>query len=131
MPLLLQPAVEADIPKLPEIQFAAFGEDSFMAIMFPPIPSAESRLKAIERTFDDLKDPYITLIKVIDTDLDNEIIGFGRWHIYRHERPESEWNTEQKRQWGAGINVEAADTFFTAVQKKRKRIMAGKPHYRK
>ncbi|KAL9114194.1 MAG: hypothetical protein Q9187_007512, partial [Circinaria calcarea] len=124
MPLLLQPVVEADAPRLPDIQFAAFGEDPFMAIMFPQTPSDDSKQKAVERTYTDFKDPYITLMKVVDTDLDNTIVAFARWHIYRLERPESEWNTEKKRDWGQGINVDVADAFFTAIQQKRKRIMA-------
>ena len=127
MPLELARASAADLRKLLEIQFAAFAEDPMNAVMFP-VPTPPSAFeKALERARNDFQDPDVAFVKVTDTDI-GEIVSYARWFIWKHERPEEEWNKEKKRDWGEGTNVEAADAFVGAINEKRRKIMAGKPH---
>ncbi|KAK4696953.1 hypothetical protein P7C71_g1051, partial [Lecanoromycetidae sp. Uapishka_2] len=91
MPLVIEMAQEGDIQRLLDIVYAAFEHDSWHQIMIPQIPGPEQRTASIARWRDEiLVDPDTTVLKVVDTDL-NEIIALARWHIYRFQRPESEW----------------------------------------
>jgi hypothetical protein len=61
------------------------------------------------------------------------IIAFAKWHLHRHERPESEW--AEKRQattelYGEGADLEACDAFLGGLREMRQQYIAGKPHYR-
>ena len=75
-----------------------------------------------------MKIPQNRIVKCIDTDADDEIVGYAKWYIYEHERPESEWNASEKREWGAGTNAEAADEFWGKLGECRRRINGGRAH---
>ncbi|MCJ1258141.1 hypothetical protein MMC24_005972 [Lignoscripta atroalba] len=130
MPLQLQKGNETDLDRIYTIQTAAFAEDDLGQILFPGEITEDAKTRAIERARKDMRDPDITYMLAVDTDLDSQIVGFGKWHIYKHERPESEWKKVQKRDWGEGANVAAADEFFGAIQEKRARIIGGAAHCR-
>lgn len=128
MPLVINMADVGDIQRLLDIMYAAFNEDSWNQIMFPRIPGPDQRAASIARWRDEiLVDPQISFLKVVDTDI-NEIISFARWHIYRSDRPESEWKGAPARQWDEGTNVAAANEFYYAVHGKREKVMGGKAH---
>lgn len=127
MPLQLAPASEADLPKILEVQFAAFAHDPIMRLMFPhPTPPATFE-KAVDRARTDFRNPDVAFMKVIDTQT-GEIVSFAKWNIYKQQRPDEEWNKEERRDWGEGTNVEVADAFFAALTRNRRKFMAGKPH---
>ena len=128
MPLITDKAQEADIPKLLDIMYTAFADDPWDRIMFPQIPPPDRRGLTIARWRDEVSvDPHTAFMKVVDTDL-NESIAFARWHIYRTERPESEWKGAEARGWDEGTNVEAANEFYYKIHEKREKVMGGKPH---
>ena len=128
MPLILERATEADIQRMIEIMYLAMSEDPWYQIVFPKIPEPKGRTKSIERwTRDMLTDPSLSVMKVIDTDL-NEIIAFSRWYIFKQERPESEWKKHEQREWDEGSNEEAGNAFLSAIIEKRQRLMTGKAH---
>jgi hypothetical protein len=72
-------------------------------------------------------DPHTAFLKIFDTDI-NEIISFARWHVFRSDRPESEWKGILSRGWDEGTNVEAANEFYYAIHEKREKVMGGKAH---
>lgn len=125
----MQEALEADIPRMLDIMYAAFHDDPWDRIMFPQVPPPESRTASTKRWRHEISgDPHVTVLKVVDTDKGNEIIAFARWHIYRDKRPESEWKSVAPRDWDEGTNVEAANAFFGAIREKRQKVMKGDPH---
>lgn len=127
MPLQLAPASEADLTKLLEVQFAAFQDDAANRLMFP-VPTPPSTFeKALDRAHRDFSNPDVAFVKVTDTEI-GEIVSFAKWFIWKHQRPEEEWDKEEKRDWGEGTNVELADAFIGAINQKRRKIMEGKPH---
>ena len=128
MPLVLEKAVEADIERMIEIMYRALSEDPWDRIMIPTTPEPNDRANSIAHWTKDMHTNHTqSLMKIIDTDV-NEIIAFARWNMYLHERPESEWKKEGKREWDKGTNVEAANAFLHAVIEKRQRVMGGKAH---
>ena len=129
MPLVVQKAQEADIPRCLDIMYAAFSNDPWDRIMYPQTPPPNARGNSTRRwRYEILEDPHITVLKVVDTDEKDEIIAFGRWHVYRNERPESEWKNMAPRDWDEGTNVEAANAFYSAIRQTRKKFMKGDPH---
>ncbi len=128
MPLELAQVTADDLPTVLQLQFAAFADDPMTQLMYPirPTPVAVVE-KAIERGRKDFLNPDTAFVKVHDTD-SGEIVALAKWSIYKHERPGEEWKKEEKRDWGEGVNVEAADALIGAIGEKRKKIMAGKPH---
>ena len=127
MPLELAPAHEADLPRILEVQFAAFAQNPVNRLMFP-VPTPPSTFeKALGRARRDLFNPDVALLKVTDTET-GMIVSMAKWFIYKHERPEEEWNKEEKRDWGEGTNAEVADKFIGALNRKRRKFMAGKPY---
>ena len=128
MPLILQKAVESDIDRITDIQFAAFAADPLNQVLFGyPIPP-DVIVKSTEWTRKDMKNPTITYMKAVDTERNNEIVGFAKWYIYKEERSESELNKKEDRDWGEGTNMELANKFFGGMQEGRRRNMGGKAH---
>ena len=128
MPLDIQRAVDDDIDRILDIQFAAFEPDFFNRLLFTFPISPDAKAPFVEWARRDIKDPTITYMKAVDTERDNEIVAFAKWHIYKQERPESEWNKAEEREWGEGVNVELANEFFGKMQDGRRRNMGGKPY---
>ena len=127
MPLQLGPASETDLPEILKVQFAAFAENAVNRLMFP-VPTPPSTFeKSLDRARKDFRSPDVAFMKITDTET-GEIVSFAKWFIYRQERPEAEWNKEDKRDWGEGTNVEVSDAFIGAINRNRRKFMAGKPH---
>ena len=96
--------------------------------MFPVPPTPEMKAKVGARNRRLLQDNTTAFMKVVDTDCNNEMVGYAKWSIYKHERPESEWAKQEKREYGEGVNVKAFEFFINALGEKRRKIMAGRPH---
>ena len=128
MPIILQEATPSDLDRLIKIQFLAFGESYFNQILFPGKVTPDAHSKAVERARKDMKDPCTKFMKAVDTDLNDEIVGFAKWLIYKSERPESEWMHMEKREWGEGVNAPALNEFIGMVHETRMKNMGGKPH---
>lgn len=127
MPLTLSLANEEDLPKIVNVQFAAFASDEIQRFMYPfptPPPTFE---QALIRARIDFPRPECAFVKVMDTDI-GELVAFAKWLIYKHERPEEEWNKQEKRTWAEGTNAELANEFIGAINEKRRKIMKGTPH---
>ena len=130
MPLFLQPAVEADLEHIVDIQFEAVAPDPFSQVMFPTGITPEARVLAVDSSRRDFNDPVIKYIKVVDIDLDSKAVAFAKWHIYKEERTESEWMKAETRDYGEGSNREMLDEFFGQITEKRQKHLGGQPHCR-
>ena len=129
MPLILQPMVEADMERTIEIQARAFATEPWDQVMFPNGRSPAVKAIMVEGARKDFHNPNSVFIKVVDTDRNNEMIALARWWIYKQERPEIEWNKPREpTNWGPDANNEALNDFMTAMDEKRKKLMAGQPH---
>ena len=101
MSLQLREGVHADLDRLMDIQFQAFGPDPLDQTFFPNGVSPDTRARMTEYARRDMLDNlHATFMTVIDLERDNEIIAFGKWYIYKHDRTESEWNNLDSREWG-------------------------------
>lgn len=131
MPLILQEVLEGDLDKVVDVRTRAFAGDPWNEIMFPSGVAFTSKTALVERERKLFNSPNTVFVKVLDTERENELVAFARWYIFRHERPESEWNKgPETTDWGSGANVDAIEAFMGELHEKRKKHMTGTPHCR-
>ena len=125
MPLVLQEAVEADAPRIVEIERLAYASSPLSPILFPgPFPPEVTNQRAEAMIKQLREDPTIRWLKIVDTET-GEIASFAKWNII--EKPKE---SAPSRQFGPGCNVEACEEFFGGIHRKRAELMADKPHCR-
>lgn len=123
MPLVLQPAVEADVHRICEIERLAYATNRLSPFLFPGPMPPDAQEKRAERLVIQLhEEPTIRWMKVVDTET-GEMAAFAKWDII--EKPKTSTFT---RWFGEGCNVEACEEFFGGIHKKRNELMADKPH---
>jgi GNAT superfamily N-acetyltransferase len=99
MPSHVVEATESDVPRLIEIQFAAFVE-SPAAELLNGTNTPENQEKAATRLLNQMRiDPSLHTIKCVSTDPATETevtVGFCMWHIYDQPRTKEEWMKEHE-----------------------------------
>ena len=128
-------ATENDVPRLMEIQFAAFAQEPVdLAINGPN--TLHFRQKAGERLRRHMQtDPYLHTIKCVEKSnvgSEDTVVGFCEWFIYDKERPEEEWRKENPLldcMWIEDDEQrEKARSYMLPVLEARPRIMGGRPY---
>lgn len=125
MPLVLQPAVEADAERVAEIEREAYGPSEFSSVLFPgpfpePVPGAKnSRAEELAKAY--RKDPSIRWLKVVDTEIapteDNkQMIGFAQWNVN-----DGSQLPPAPRVFHAGCNKEACAAVFKSLDEVRQK----------
>ena len=129
MGLKVSEIVDGDIDRLMEIQFAAFAGDPIFDAVYPGGNNSDSRAKAGARVLKDWKkNPHEQIMKCTDPST-GIIMAFGRWEIYKAERPESEWKKEgDSVDWASGRQKIVAEIFLGALKAIRERVWEGKPY---
>ncbi|KAI1176667.1 acyl-CoA N-acyltransferase [Nemania sp. FL0916] len=131
MPLVLQPATEADAVRVAEIEKEAYAPNPFNPVLFPgpfPTPAPGQNPRAAELAKHLLDDPSTRWLKVVDTDIaaseDNkQMIGFAQWNINDgSERP------APPRGFGPGCNVPACEALFGGLHQMRAKHFASRKH---
>ncbi|KAI0396637.1 acyl-CoA N-acyltransferase [Xylariaceae sp. FL0594] len=131
MPLVLQPATEADAPRAAQIESLAYRPSPFNKYLFPgPFPEPEpGRNPRAEEMIEILRnDPSIRWLKVVDTDIDPtednaQMVAFGQWHLKDgREAPEA------SRAWGPGCNAEACEALFGGMAQLRREYYGDQKH---
>ncbi|KAF2759344.1 acyl-CoA N-acyltransferase [Pseudovirgaria hyperparasitica] len=128
MPLVIEPATEADLSDYVDIQHAAFADGEVGLLLNSRGPLTEARRKMYhERSLNDMKNPTYHYIKCVDTDL-NKTIGFGKWRIHPNGRTQQEvddsWYTPTPQ---PESNVKAEHDFFMYLNESRRDYMGTKP----
>ena len=129
MALEVSLALPADMPRLMDIQFSAFGdEDPYHEALFPGGNSTSTRALAAQRTLKEVAgDPSLQILKCTDVRT-GTIWGFAKWNIYEHDRPASEWQKRVAVDWCEGRRKEVAEAFLGATGEMRQKIWEGRPH---
>ncbi|KAL5391374.1 hypothetical protein DPSP01_001247 [Paraphaeosphaeria sporulosa] len=87
MPLSVEQCTPQDIPSLVSLSTAAFSAPT-PANVFPDTPAVNAfRTKRLEHTL--AEDPFAVFTKIVDTDLEDEIVAFAKW-MRPHSREEAE-----------------------------------------
>ncbi|ODH48255.1 hypothetical protein GX48_05655 [Paracoccidioides brasiliensis] len=123
------PAEPKDSHALAEVEFNAFSVDPVSQVMFgKPTPEmidfrAREFVQGMEK-----KDPRRLYLKAVVSE-DDKIIALGVWYFYRTEEEANDIEVQdaKKKQWPAGVNVEACIDFRENIYRMRER-MRGKRH---
>lgn len=132
MPLVIKDAWESDMDRMMEVQFAAMAQEPYHHMLFPGPNTSSARTKAGARTLADWRsDPSEKVLKVVDTDREEELIGFGKWNVYMHERPRSEWDQHMEVDWTTDPTIkDGAETYLREIHGMRHKYASGQPHLR-
>lgn len=154
MPLQIIRATEADLPRLLEIQYAAFMASSPVNQLIHPNGLPQSQIEnSLVEARRQYHDPRTYFMKVVDTDLisaalgagtgtknqssdanQTAIIAFSRFGVYPNQREPAEWDkpyTESSESIAAGGNREFRNIFLTGLNDLRRKYVKGSPAYGK
>ena len=132
-------ATPADIDVLTDIHFDAFGTDVMGGLLSPGGISEEQKKKFGETLLPPstpVPGEGETIVKVAELLPENddgaaEVIAFGKWVLFRHPRPEEEWNIDIPYQTlemlGEGANPEVHTAFLRVLHVKRRDLAKGDP----
>jgi hypothetical protein len=125
------PALEEDISRLTDIQFAAFGDDSTHQILYPGNRfSSTVRANASERTLKSWRQtPDTHIIKCVEK-VTGVITGFARWIFYKTPRSEKEWNVRPTAPWAGDSHRIIVEQLLGTTSEIRGRRWGGKPYAR-
>ena len=115
--------------RLMEIQFAAMASEPYHHVLFPGPNTRSARDQAGARTLSDWRsDPSEKVLKVIDSNT-SEIISFGKWNVYLHQRSQAEWDQHMEVNWTTDSTLkEGAETYLREIHGMRHRYATGQPH---
>lgn len=131
MVLELHPCTESDIPEFVRIQIAAFGTGGGMTrFMVEHPPSEEYINKSVDKHLKSLREEKdITYLKVIDTELDGQMIAGAKWRINQKERREEEIRSMLPIPGADEDGKQAMIDFMWYLNRVRKEFMGTKPFY--
>ncbi|KAJ4400039.1 hypothetical protein N0V91_009014 [Didymella pomorum] len=131
MVLELHPCTESDIPEFVRIQIAAFGTGGGMTqFMVEHPPSEEYINKSVDKHLKSLREEEdITYLKVIDTELDGQMIAGAKWRINQKERKEEEIQSMLPVPGADEDGKQAMIDFMWYLYRVRKEFMGTRPFY--
>ena len=119
MPLQVEPALEEDVPRLHDIEMAAFRPCEAMQILWPglhgDIPTDEARKDNMKYLMSTIAEDQMTLlVKAVDTDHKGEIVAFALFRICPEGLPSPQFrDLGNPVQYGVGSNIRACLDFFS------------------
>jgi hypothetical protein len=131
MVLELHPCTESDMPEFVRIQIAAFGTGGGMTqFMVEHPPSEEYINKSVDKHLKSLREEEdITYLKVIDTELDGQMIAGAKWRINQKERKEEEIQSMLPVPGADEDGKQAMIDFMWYLYRVRKEFMGTRPFY--
>ncbi|KAF3043022.1 hypothetical protein E8E11_002229 [Didymella keratinophila] len=131
MVLELHPCTESDIPEFVRIQIAAFGTGGGMTqFMVEHPPSEEYINKSVDKHLKSLREEKdITYLKVLDTELDGQMIAGAKWRINQKERKEEEIQSMLPVPSADEDGKQAMIDFMWYLNRVRREFMGTKPFY--
>jgi GNAT superfamily N-acetyltransferase len=127
MALELRRAELDDVNQLTDVFFSGFRKDGVMARCFPEKPSV--RQFWIDGLIQDLADPSVHLVAVVDTDIEGSpIIAYATWVAPRTSKtlPAKEQTHNPPMYPEDGDDLALAAFFFPHLKEHRERNMAGR-----
>ncbi|KAK3335942.1 hypothetical protein B0T19DRAFT_436759 [Cercophora scortea] len=134
----IREATRADLSEILDVHFEAFGPDPMNQLMYPAgvtenaremfghsLFPPESEAAADENKHGETR-IFVAELLADDTadDVPVEIVAYAKWQIFRHERPETEWNVEDPPMTteilGEGVDAEVYNAFLGGMHRVRK-----------
>lgn len=147
-------ATPADKDAISDIHFDAFDDNVMSQLMYPNGPSDDSKAKFRARLFpdsppkDDAKNGegflYVAELLPEDGPADGsgEVVAMAKWTLYREQRPEEEWKTEEftatRDMFGEGAELDVVNAFIGEMHRVQRDLAKGEaslckchpPHHR-
>jgi len=126
MAIIVAPIELDDLQAWLEIHYEAF--QSTFAFFWNQRPSPESYKLLAERRVKALSEPGSYVMKAVDTDNDNRVVGVASWAIYEKERQADEVKKSFAQPMPIPeINCQARDAFLVHINEARVKYMGTAP----
>ncbi|KAL2760192.1 hypothetical protein ACRALDRAFT_1073845 [Sodiomyces alcalophilus JCM 7366] len=121
---------ESDLPLLRRcaaVESLAFSGSEMSRVVFPGPFGPEANDKRARDLLSHCREEpgthiFVAVNPEVDGDADDAVIGWAKWVVYPDATP-----PPKPRVWGPGVNEEAANLIFGAMDKMRERTVVGKP----
>jgi hypothetical protein len=127
MAIVVRDVSDDELPRVAEIETAAYADNPLSPILFPgpfPSDSGMQRLAALKEQRDG--DPTARYIQAHDEET-GLLVAFAKWHIFN--TPEAAAAAQRPtRSFGPGTNREACEEFFGTLSSRKKALIGDKPH---
>ncbi|KAF2876174.1 hypothetical protein BDV95DRAFT_560185 [Massariosphaeria phaeospora] len=129
MPLEIHPVVESDLPEFCRMQLASFNNG--MASKLNPAPHTPETLQRFTakslKSFHNEADVHF--LKVVDTELDGELIAGAKWRVNETARTEAQIQGMLPMPGPGDDENLAAQNFMLYLRQARRKFMGTKPFY--
>lgn len=122
-------ALEEDIRRLIDIQFAAFGDNPTHQLLYLGDQSSNAvHEKACERTVTSWRQtPEMLITKSVESST-GAIAGFAKWMFFKTPRSEKEWNVKPTAPWAEGHHRVVVEQLLSTTAEIRGRMWQGRAH---
>lgn len=129
MPLEIHPVLPSDIPELVRIQIAAFATGIASKLFPNPIYPSYITSSIAKHAKSQASEPDVQYLKVIDTELDGQMVAAAKWRINLEERTQEEVEKMLPRPGNEEEGNEAAKAFMAYLRWARGTFMGAKPFF--
>ena len=136
MPLLVAPVEKSDLEDLSRIEIASFGATSPLAPLVWPNGGTQAAVDVWHQSHAErFAFPENLYWKVVDTDLNSQIIAFAVWRVFRQDQPLSEQGRPSFPRSDANaapengnpdVNNKIFEAFLESHAEARKNVIAGR-----
>ncbi|KAK3694511.1 N-acetyltransferase-like protein [Podospora appendiculata] len=138
----IREATRADLSALLDVHFEAFDSDPMNQLMYPAGVTENARELFGQSLFPPESDTvdenkhgetriFVAELLADDTadEVPVEIVAYAKWQIFRHGRPEAEWNTDDPpmttEMLGEGVDADVYNAFLGGMHRVRKQHSRG------
>jgi hypothetical protein len=128
---ILSPMTAADIPRLAEIQYAAFGEDQITRVCLADVPHADYTAWVAHGLAHPDPPPgqRVEVMCARDAAL-GEVAGWAQWQVSLAEDEQWAGAAEEKAPMPRGSNAEVFREFMAENARNKERIVGGRKRWR-
>ncbi|RYP14775.1 hypothetical protein DL765_006152 [Monosporascus sp. GIB2] len=123
MPLIVLPALEAELEPFYDVWFAAFKGQAVVSVLFPEGADRKVQVQYIKNGWGQVGHP----IKCVDTDT-GDIVGMAVWEIFWRLGEENGWGKPDRIPWLSGEDWDKAKGVISPMWDMREKLFGKRRH---
>ncbi|RYO81791.1 hypothetical protein DL766_004652 [Monosporascus sp. MC13-8B] len=123
MPLIVLPALEAELEPFYDVWFAAFKGQAVVSVLFPEGADRKVQIQYIKKGWGQVEHP----IKCVDTDT-GDIVGMAIWEIFWRLGEENGWEKPDRIPWLSGEDWDKAKGVILPMWDMREKLFGKRRH---
>ncbi|RYP70863.1 hypothetical protein DL769_004838 [Monosporascus sp. CRB-8-3] len=123
MPLIVLPALEAELEPFYDVWFAAFKGQAVVSVLFPEGADRKVQIQYIRQGWGQVGHP----IKCVDTNA-GDIVGMAIWEIFWRPSEENGWEKPDRIPWLSGEDWDKAEGVILPMWDMREKLFGKRRH---